>query len=285
VGLHFCDGEMILQIDPTELSATKVPLVGEVPMELQVMISALVAAANMPVYVTVDVENRQQAARLLEQLSQHVFLEQSAVMPGIKTKFDAYRLPDYKDHSVYVFSGQVYALKIRLHVALVGDQLVAATKPEILREVIDASTAEETRPPTEAHMLLRVNLRALDRLRDDLELYWAEKSRTACHRNISSIYNLCKLYGTPADKASELAMSKYGVTYFCPDGGEYAFDAERDQVTCSVHGNRLESEQNPNPQQPSSFDRFVESLDEIIATLRFREDALIATLEVSRKDE
>ena len=60
VGLHFCDGEMILQIDPTELSATKVPMVGKVPIQLQVMISAMVAAANMPVYVTLDVENREQ---------------------------------------------------------------------------------------------------------------------------------------------------------------------------------------------------------------------------------
>jgi hypothetical protein len=284
-GIHFCDGEMILQIDPTELSATKVPLVGKVPLELQVMISAMVAAANMPVYVTVDVENRDQAARLLEQLSQHVFLEESSVLPGIKTKFDAYRLPDYKDHPVYVFSGQLYALKIRLHAALVGDQLVAATKPEILREVIDASAAEATRPPTEAHALMRINLRALDRLRDDLELYWAEKSRTACHRNISSIYNLCKLYGTPVDDVSRLAMSKYGVTYFCPDGGDYAFDAERDQVTCNVHGNRLESLQNPSPERKSSFARFAESLNEIVATIRFREDALIATVEILRREE
>jgi hypothetical protein len=282
VGLHFCDGEMILQIDPTELSATNVPLVGQVSMELQVMVSALVAAANMPVYAAVDVENRDQAARLLERLSQHVFLKRSTVLPGINTKFDAYRLPDYKNHAVYVFSGQIYALKVRLHAALVGDQLVAATKPEILREVIDASTAPAVRPATEAHLLVRLNLKALDRLHDDLELYWAEKSRTACHRNISSIYNLCKLYEAPVDAASGLAMAKYGVTYFCPDGGHYTFDAERDHVVCNIHGNRLESRQDPTDDQKSSFSRFVESLDEIVAALRFRDDALIATVEIVR---
>jgi hypothetical protein len=285
MGLHFCDGEMILQIDPTELSATDVPMMGQVPIQLQIMASAVVAAANVPVYVTLDVENREQAARLLEQLSKHVFLKGTAVMPGIQTKFDAYRLPDYKDHAVYVFSGQVYALKIRLHAALVGDQLVAATKPEILREVIDASTVETQRPPAEAHMLLRLNFQALDRLHDDLELYWAEKSRTACHRNISSIYNLCKLYHTPVDGVPQLAMAKYGVTYFCPDGGTYALDVERDQVSCNIHGNRLESQQDPLPEHKSSFSQFVESLDEITSTLRFREDALITTVEIVRRGE
>lgn len=285
VGLHFCDGEMILQIDPTELSPTNVPLLGQMSMEFQVLISALVASTNMPVYIAVDIENRDQAARLLEQLSQHVFLEKSTVMPGINTSFDAYRLPDYRGHPFYVFSGQIYALKIRLHVALVGDQLIAATKPEILREVIDASEGDELQTPAEAHMFVRINLRALDRLYDDAQLYWAEKSRTACHRNISSIYNLCKLYDAPVEDTSNLAMSKYGVTYFCPDGGHYILDGERDQVMCSVHGNRLESRQNPDADQPSSFDRFVKSLDEIIMTLRFRDDSLIATVEIVKRDE
>jgi hypothetical protein len=273
---------MILQIDPTELNPTDVPMMGQVPIQLQVLISALVAAANMPVYVTIDVDSGEQAARLLEQLSKHVFLKQSALMPGVETAFDAYRLPDYKDHAVYVFSGQLYALKIRLHAALVGNQLVAATKPEILRQVIDVSTAPEPQPPSEAHMMTRLNLRALDRLRDDLELYWAEKSRTACHRNISSIYNLCKLYDTPVDEVSRLAIAKYGVTYFCPDQGVYEFDAERDRVVCSVHGNRLESRQAPSAERKSSFARFTEGLDEIVARLRFRDDALIATIEIIR---
>jgi hypothetical protein len=285
VGLHFCDGEMILQLDPAEISATGVPMIGDVPVQLQVLVGALVAAANMPVYLTVDVENREQAARLLEQMSQHVFLEESVVMPGVRPRFDAYRLPNYRDHAVYVFSGQLYALKIRLHVALVGGQLVAATKPDILREAIDASENPAGGLPQEAHLLVRLNLRALDRLRDDLRLYWAEKSRTACHRNISSIYNLCKLYDIPASDVSKLAMAKYGVTYFCPDGGDYAFDSERDRVACSVHGNRLESRQVTPAADASSFDRFMQSLDEIAASLRFRDDALIATVKIMRSDQ
>jgi hypothetical protein len=283
--LHFCDGQLILHVDPTQLSGMDVPLIGRLPIQLQVMLSAVVAAANMPVYLTVDVENRESASRLLEQLSQNVFLRESSLMAGINAQFDTYRLPDYKGHAVYVFSAQVYALKVRLHASLVGDQLVAATKPEILREVIDASTVQAAQTPAEAHMLFRINRRALNRLQGDLELYWAEKSRTACHRNISSIYNLCKLYGVPADGVSQLSIAKYGVSYFCPDGGDYTFDAERDQVTCSVHGNRMVSRQSPRQDRPSSFTRFVNSLDEIAASLRFHDEALITTIEVVRRAE
>jgi hypothetical protein len=282
VGVHLCDGEMVLQIDPTQLRPTSVPLLGEVPIEMQALVGALVVAVNMPVYVTIDVENQEHAARLIEQLSQQVFLKQNNVMGGLPAKMDSYRLPDYKQHAIYVFSGEIYALKIRLHVTVVGDQLVAATKPEILREVIDASHSPETRPPQPAHVLLRLNRRALGQMYDDVELFWAEKSRGACHRNIISIYNLRKLYETPIDQIARLSNAKYGVQYYCPDDGEYSFDAERNQVVCSVHGNREQSRQHPRPDRPSSFARFVESVDEIVASLRFREDAMIATVEVVR---
>ena len=247
----------------------------------QALASTALLAAKMPVYVTVDVESRDKATRLLEQLASRLFLKREKLVE-LPTALDAYRLPDYKGHALYVFSGQLYAIKLRLHVALVGDQLVAATKHRILRQAIDASTAKPTRPPVKAHMLLRFRRKALDRLRGDLELYWAEKSRLACHRNISSIYNLHKLYGTPIADVPRLSEAKYGVTHFCPDGGAYAFDAARNQVVCSVHGNREHSRQHPRPNQKAAFVRFIDRVDEIVATLRFRDDALIATVEIHR---
>jgi len=279
--LHLCDGETILEIDPARFRALDLPLIGNASITWQSVVSALLWAVDMPVYAAVDVESRENAERLLQQLSRQIFLKDDKLM-GLQTSLDAYRLPDYKQHAVYVFSGQVYAVKLRLHVALVSDQLVAATKPEVLRQVIDASTARPARPPVEAHMLLRLNRRALDSLYDDVNLYWAEKSRIACHRNIISIYNLCKLYGTPMAEIPRLSEVKYGVRYLCPDHGDYTFDAERDQVTCSVHGNREHSRQNPRLDRESSFSQFIESLDEITAALRFQEDALIATVEIVR---
>ena len=133
-------------------------------------------------------------------------------------------------------------------------------------------------------MLVRLNRLGLNRMHDDVELYWAEKSRRACHRNIISIYNLCKLYDTPVDEVPKLSEAKYGVRYFCPDGGNYTFDAERNQVVCSVHGNREASRQHPRLDRKSSFAQFIDGLDEIVATLRYNEDALITTVEIARSD-
>jgi hypothetical protein len=279
--LHFCDGDSILQVDPALLRPLQLPLLGSVSVGQQGAATALLMALKMPVYVTIDVDNRDQAAKLLQQLSQQVIL-QGTDLGGLRLSADAYRLPDYKGHPLYVFGVELYAVKLRLHVAVVGDQLVVATKPELLREVIDASTAEEGQPPIPAHMLIRFNRRGLNRAYDDAQLYWEEKARTACNRNISSIHNLVKLYGVKIDEVPRLSEAKYGVQYFCPDDGDYRFDAEQNQVVCSVHGNREQSRQNPHPDRKASFARFIENLDELTVSLRFQDDALLTTVEIVR---
>lgn len=282
VSLHFCDGEIVFEIDPTQLRPVDVPMLGKAPAAWQALVGALVMTANMPVYATVDVENKEKAERLLDQFSKQVFLRGGKVGP-LPTKLDAYRLPDYQDHEIYVLSARLHAVALRLHIALVGDQLVLATKPEILREVIDASTAEPGAHPQLAHMLLRLNQRALDRLKDDVQLHWAEKSRLACHRNIISIYNFHQLYDAPMDEIAKLSEAKYGIRHYCPDDGHYTFDPGTSQVTCNVHGSRESSRQNATLNPNSSFARFIDSIDEVVAAVRFEDDALIATVEIDRQ--
>src|SRR5262249_52885442 len=156
----------------------------------------------------------------LEQLTKKIPLQKAKLLT-LSTSLDAYRLPDYKKHPVYVLSFRVHALKMRLHVALVGGQLVAATKAHVLREVIDAGGAEPARDAAKAHLLLRLNVRALSKLQDNFQLSWSEKALLACHRNTISIYNLLKLYEVPMEEVPRLAEAKYGVRYYCPEGGVY----------------------------------------------------------------
>jgi hypothetical protein len=281
VAVHFCDGEIIFEIDPTQFHSLDVPLFGEASATWQAVLSAVVLATNVPVYATIDIESPEKAERLLQQFSQRIFLKQSKVGP-IPTTLDAYRLPDYKEHEIYVLSARLHAAVFRLHMALVNDQLVIATQPGILREVIDASVAPPSTEPALAHLLLRLNQRALKQLHDDVQLYWAEKSRVACHRNIISIYNLHKLYGAPIDEIDSLSEAKYGIRYYCPDNGQYTFDPDMNQVVCSVHGNRESSRQNAALSRESSFAKFIESIDEIVASLRYEDEALIATVEIDR---
>jgi hypothetical protein len=281
VGVHFCDGDSILQVDPAKMTALQLPLLGNVGLEQQGAATAAIMALKMPVYLTIDVDNRDQAAIMLQQLSRQVTM-QSTDLAGLRLSADAYRLPDYKGHPLYVFGVELYAIKLRLHVAVVGDQLVVATKPDILREVIDASAAKEDPSAEPAHMLIQLNRRGLHRAYADAQLYWEEKARSACNRNISSISNLVKLYGIKTDEVPRLSEAKYGVRYFCPDDGEYHFDAGLNQVVCSVHGNREQSRQGPLPEHKASFASFIESIDDVTLSLRFQDEALMTTVEIAR---
>jgi hypothetical protein len=279
--VHLCDDDMVVEIDPLRLRP--LPQIPGQPTVLQQGVVALaLLASKLPVYVTLDVEDTDKAARLLEQLSARVFLKRGDVF-GLPTSLDAYRLPDYKGHAIHVLSYQLYAVKVRLHVALVGNQLVAATKPQPLRDVIDAAAAKEENPPAEAHLLLRLNRRALHRLKGDLQLYWEEKSRLACHRNVISIYTLAKLYEAPLDEVKRLSEAKYGVVYYCPDQGDYGWDTRHDQVVCSVHGNRQQSRQRTDLERKSSFATFIEGIDEVVVALRFQDEALLTTVEIARQ--
>lgn len=281
MSVHLCDSETIVEIDLARLKPLDLPLLGKTPVLPQALVALLWNVTKMPTYVSIDVEDRDKAARLLEQLAAKIFLQRGN-LSGLPTALDVYRLPDYKKHALYVLSLQVYAFKVRLHVALVGNQLVAATRPEILREVIDASTVPEAAEPAKAHLLLRLNRRGLGKLHDDMQLYWSEKARLACHRNAISISNLVKLYEAPLTEVPRLAESKYGVVYFCPDHGTYEWNDRLDQVQCTVHGNRQSSRQNPRLDRQSSFARFIDGLQEIDVSLRFGEDALFATVEIVR---
>jgi hypothetical protein len=129
-------------------------------------------------------------------------------------------------------------------------------------------------------MLFRLNRRGLNRMWDDLQLYWAEKSRVACHRNIIAIGTLCKLYDVPASEVAKLSEAKYGVRYFCPGHGDYRFDPDQSQVVCSVHGNREHSRQQPPSDGKSFFAQFMAHFDEITAALRFEDEALITTVDI-----
>ncbi len=281
IALHVCDGTTILQVDPLRLRALDLPFGVKASVAQQVAVSSLLTAATLPTYVAIDVEDRDKAARLLENLSAKIFLQRGNIV-GLPTALDAYRLPDHKKHKLYVLTYQLYAVKVRLHVALVGTQLIAATRPEILREVIDASTSPPSPDAPKAHVLFRLNRKGLNRFSDDLQLYWEEKARLACHRNTVAIDTLRSLYEVPVAEVPRLSEAKYGAVYFCPDHGVYEWDTRRNRVLCSVHGDRQDSRQNTHIDKRSSFAEFVEGIDEIVTTLRFQDDALITTVEIVR---
>jgi hypothetical protein len=282
LAVHFCDSDKVLELDPTLLR--ELDIMGfKVSAKQQAMLAIALTATHLPTCITMEVEDRDKAARLLELLTQKIPLKKEKLLT-LPASLDAYRLPDYKNHAHYVFGFQLHVFKMRLHVALVGQQLVAATKAEILKEVIDAAEAPVNNG-RHAQILMRLNVRALNRLGENFQLSWSEKARMACHSNTISIHNLLKLYDVPISEVPRLAEAISGVRHFCPDHGVYEYDAKRDQVLCTVHGNRLNPRQNLQLGQKSSFTQFTEQLDEIVASLRFQDEALHVNVEIARRQK
>ncbi|MFO7906741.1 MAG: hypothetical protein R6U98_29060 [Pirellulaceae bacterium] len=278
--IHFLDDRMILEVDPTRLQS--LDLFGSVDVMPQLGMAAALAATNLPLYLAVEVEDEDKAARLLDQLGSRIVLKDSSVF-DLPTQFDAYRLPDYKSHRLYVLSYQIYALKIRLHVSLASGQLLVATELDALRQAIDAAAAPRAAEPIKAHALARVNFKAMDKLRGDVQFYWNEKLRRAAHRNIMPIYNLIQLYDVPIDQVNALADAKYGVTYFCPGGGEYKYDPATDQVYSTLYGNRRNARQPLSVDDDAALAELVDQLEQLTAAIRMTGDGLIGTVEIVRR--
>ncbi len=91
-----------------------------------------------------------------------------------------------------------------------------------------------------------------------------------------------KLYEVPLAAVPRLAEAKTGGRFFCPEGGIYAYDAAHDRVVCSVHGNRQDARQHPEPGHASSFARFLEGLEEVVVRVRFDGDAVHLMLDIVR---
>ena len=276
MSVQFCDAHTVLEVDPTRLRQLSFPFPLGIPEQMGVATGLFAAAA--PMYVGIDVEDQEKADRFLEMLSSRIFLHQQN-FGEIDSAIDAYQLPAYKDHQVYVLSYRVYAARIRFYVAVVGDQLIAATEPFVLNQVIDAATADVPPQEVSGQLAMRINTAAMTKLKDDIRIYWEERSRRASHRNVMPIYTLIHLYGASVEQVDSISDAKYGVTYFCPDG-EYKYDAERDRVYSTAYGNREQAWQKVADQQESSFEKTFDRLQDVLFSVEMTEDSMQGRLEV-----
>ena len=279
MSMHFCDAHTVLEVDPTRIRNLNLPI----PLGLshQAGIATALFAAAAPVYVGIDIEDQEKADRFLQMLSSRIFLHQQN-LGEIGSAIDAYQLPAYKNHQVYVVSYRVYAARIRFYVSVVEDQLIAATEPYVLNQVIDAAEAEDASREVSAQWAMRMNTAAMKKLKDDIRIYWEERARRASHRNVMPIYTLIHLYGSSIDEVDKISDAKYGVTYFCPDG-EYKFDAERDKVFSTAYGNREEAWQKVADPENSSFEKTFNRLQDVLFSVEMKDESVQGQLEIRSK--
>jgi hypothetical protein len=276
MSVQFCDAHTVLEVDPTRLRDLRAPFPVGLPYQITAATGLFAAAA--PIYLGIDVEDQEKANRFLQKLSSRVFLHQQN-FGEIGSAIDAYQLPPYKDHQIHVVSYRIYAARIRFYVAVVGDQLVAATEPFVLNQVIDAATADAPPREVSGQFAVRLNTAAMKKLKDDIRIYWEERQRRASHKNVMPIYTLIHLYGVSIKGVDAISDAKYGVTYFCPDG-EYYYDGDRDQVFSTAYGNREEAWQKVTDVQQSSFEKTFNRLQDVLFSVQMTEDSVQGLLEV-----
>lgn len=276
VSVQFCDAHTVLEVDPTKLRYLQFPIPLGFSQQLGIATGLFAAAA--PMYVGIDVEDAEKADRFLKNLSSRVFLHQQD-FGELGASIDAYQLPDYKDHSIYVVSYRIYAARIRFYASIVGDQLVAATEPYVLNEAIDAASADVPDRDVTGQLALRINTAAMKKLKNDMRTYWEERMRRASHKNIMPIYSLIHLYGASIDEVDAISDAKYGVTYFCPDG-DYLYDSARDNVYSTAYGNREQAWQKVADAASSSFEQTFLQLKEILFSIDVGDDCVKGRLEV-----
>ncbi|MEZ6063918.1 MAG: hypothetical protein R3C19_26525 [Planctomycetaceae bacterium] len=276
VSFNFCDAHSVLEIDPTRLRQLNAPF----PLQpsLQAAIATAAFAAVAPTYVTINVEDPDKADRFLSMLLSRVFLHESDVA-GFETAIDAYQLPAHREHSIYGVTYRIYAARIRFYLSVVGGELVAATEPHVLRQVIDAALDQPPEQEISGQFAWRLRTSALQKLKDDVRTYWQEHMRRASYHNIMPIYTLLHLYDVPIGQVDSLSDAKYGVTFFSPDG-EYRYDSERDEVFSTAYGNRQHAKQVLAEPGKSTFDRAFNRLKEVLLTVVFSDDAISGRIEV-----
>ena len=279
--IHFCDAHTVLEVDPTRIRQLTFPM--PLGFTQQAAIATGLFSAAAPMYIGIDVEDAEKANRFMEMLSSRVFLHQQD-FGEFGAEIDAYQLPRYKDHAVYVVSYRLYAARIRFYAAVVGNQLLAATEPFVLNEAIDAATDGAAEREVQGQLALRINATAMKKLKNDLRTYWEERSRKASHRNIMPIYTLIHLYGSTIEDVDRISDAKYGVTYFCPDG-EYRYDAARDRVYSTAYGNREFALQKVEDAANSSFEKAFSRLKNVLLSADMSEECLSGRLEVRSEQD
>ncbi|MCR9201060.1 MAG: hypothetical protein NXI04_20670 [Planctomycetaceae bacterium] len=274
--VNFCDAHTVLEVDPTRIRQLSFPM--PLGFTQQAAIATALFSAAAPMYIGIDVEDAEKANRFMEMLSSRVFLHQQD-FGEFGAEIDAYQLPPYRDHAIYVVSYRIYAARIRFYAAVVGNQLLAATEPYVLNEAIDAATGDNPPREVSGQLALRVNTSAMKKLKSDLRTYWEERSRKASHRNIMPIYTLIHLYGASVAEVARISDAKYGVTYFCPDG-EYEYDVARDRVYSTAYGNREFALQKVEDAGSSSFEKAFSRLKEVLLSADMSEECLSGRIEV-----
>ena len=175
-----------------------------------------------------------------------------------------------------------------VYYAAIGDGFYVSTQAGALRRLIDRIQPAETamtRPPEliRANLVCYVAPGAAQLSRPALQ-YWLEQQALPLSlRNTAQVYLLGRCGALDDRPLDDAAGAHLGYRLICPDGGTYRYDRETDSAACSVHGSLYSSPRLSAPPEGSPLGKLLDSVDRLLAYLRFTKEGLHTTLEIRRK--
>jgi hypothetical protein len=194
---------------------------------------------------------------------------------GSWVRVGSYQLVQGGARTVEAVTIQLFALRIRIYFAVVGDWFVVTNDRGLVDQVAEAGVSGEG----EGNLRLEITPERWKAIGPAIALAYEEDARRVCLDNLGWIEALHGASGKPAHELEPESLELLGVAFACPDGGRYAVDAAGEAL-CALHGTKAAPRQNPRPQPGSSAAFFLERVRRITATLAFTPDGISTRVRV-----
>ena len=174
-----------------------------------------------------------------------------------------------------------------VYFATIGDAFYVSTQARALRALIDqraeARAADSQEPAIPAHMLLYAAPAAAEKARPAVDYLLEQRAYSVSGRNLMQLWLLGRCGVLDRLSIDDATRAYLGHRLVCPDGGEYRYDQEAGTAVSSIHGSLPKLTRLDALPEGSPLRRVLDSVRQVIASLRFSEEGLNTTLEIRRK--
>jgi hypothetical protein len=157
-----------------------------------------------------------------------------------------------------------------------------------LRRLIDRTSPPTTSQPAsseviKANLVFYASPAAAKLSRPALDYWLEQRAQRVSLGNAAQVYILGRCGALDDRPADETARAWLAYRPVCPDGGTYRYDRDTDAAICSIHGSLYSPARLSAPPSGSPLGKLLDSLDRLLAYLRFTDEGLQTTVEIRRR--
>ncbi len=279
LSINLCDSDVLFTVDDRAMSTFG----NWMDLEDQLVFATILSSINLPAYAVLELKDPSLAETIIRELLKIAEVRQRAQGrrdPWADFDIDGYAAGTHNGHPIHTLAARLLVIKFRLHYAIASNCLIVSTKRYVLHDVLDALDKGDSAPAGEVAANVHVDIRprAFDQLRTVAAVGWHERMRHACLKNLVPVRALIECHGASMDTIGSVSRHVEGVTPRCPAGGSYRYDAARDLVYCTLHGDDRHQRQNEAPTGAEPLLQFLKRLRDLSITLRFTEDGIMTKM-------